>query len=88
MSRRGPLVFGLVLALSVWPGLPITDGFLQSLLWYERLMAGWPATWMWYLPLAALPAPFALLTAVGRSRKAAMEHAKETVDRLRGVVER
>ena len=88
MPRRMPVICAVVLALTVWPGLPITDAFLYAFVWYERLMgmAGWLDTWVWYLPLTVLPAPFMLRSVVRKSRATAMEHAKETVERVRGVL--
>jgi len=83
MPRKLPVVFAVALALSVWPGLPLTDAFLQGFGWYERLTSGVFVTWMWYVPLAAIPAPFALLAAMKKSHASALEHAKETVERLR-----
>lgn len=90
MPRRMPVIFGVVLVLTVWPGLPITDAFMHTFLWYERLMgtAEWLDTWVWYLPLTVLPAPFALRSAVRKSRRTAREHAVETVERLRPVLTR
>tara|TARA_R110000782_G_scaffold57258_1_gene119505 strand:+ start:10666 stop:11181 length:516 start_codon:yes stop_codon:yes gene_type:complete len=86
MPRKWAVIFGVVLALTVWPGLPITDGFMHGFVWYERLTSGWFDTWVWYLPLTIIPAPFAVRTAVRRSRATAMEHATETVERLRPVL--
>lgn len=86
MPKKPALVFGVVLALTVWPGLPLSDSFLQGMVWYERLTSGWFHTWMWYLPLTILPAPFTLRTAMRKSRATAMEHAKETVARVAGVL--
>lgn len=86
MPGRGAVIFAAVLALTVWPGLPITEGFLQSMVWYERLTSGWFATWMWYVPVTALPAPFAVRSAVRRSRATALEHAREVIDRLHAGV--
>ncbi len=82
MSRKMPMIFGAVLAVCVWPGLPLTDAFLQGFGWYERLTSGVLRTWMWYLPLAAIPAPFALVSAIRKSRRSAHRHAVETVERL------
>lgn len=85
MPRKMPVIFGVILALTVWPGLPITDSFLYGFVWYERLMgmAGWLDTWMWYLPLTVIPAPFMLRSVMRKSRAAALEHARETVERVR-----
>lgn len=86
MPRKWALIFGAILVLSVWPGLPITDSFLHGFVWYERLTSGWFDTWVWYLPLTIIPAPFALRTALLRSRATALEHAVETVERVRAVL--
>ncbi|MFK7884039.1 MAG: hypothetical protein AB8F26_07655 [Phycisphaerales bacterium] len=83
MPRKLPALFAAALIVSVWPGLPLTEAFLQGFGWYERLTSGWFQTWMWYLPLAVIPAPFALMKAISNSRKTALAHANETIDRLR-----
>lgn len=85
MPRKMPVIFAVILALTVWPGLPITDSFLYGFVWYERLMgmAGWLDTWVWYLPMTVIPAPFMLRSVVRKSRATALEHARETVERLR-----
>jgi hypothetical protein len=87
MPRKWAAITAAVLVVTVWPGLPLTDAFLQSLMWYERLMGGWFTTWMWYLPLTVLPAPFMLRSVLAKSRATSMEHAKETVSRVRVVLE-
>ena len=48
--------------------------------------ASWLDTWVWYLPVTAIPAPFAVLGAMKKSRAGAMAHAKETVDRIRPLL--
>lgn len=88
MPRKGAIIIAVVLALSVWPGLPITDSFLYGFVWYERLMskASWLDTWVWYLPLTVIPAPFAVLGAMKKSRAAATAHANETIERIRPML--
>ena len=88
MPRKMPVVFALILVITVWPGLPITDAFMYTFVWYENLMgsAGWLDTWVWYLPMTVIPAPFAWLGAVRKSRATAMEHATETVERVRAAL--
>lgn len=84
-----PAVFALLLVITVWPGLPLTDGFLSSFEWYASLMAKIGIdTWHWYLPLTILPAPFAYLGAVKKSRTSARQSAVETIERLRPVLTR
>lgn len=87
MPRKWAVIFSAVLIVTVWPGLPITEAFLQSFIWYERLTGGWFATWMWYLPMTVLPAPFMLRSVLVKSRATSMEHARETVARVRAVLE-
>jgi hypothetical protein len=82
MPRKWTVILGVVLVLTVWPGLPITDGFLQNFDWYARLTAGRLDTWMWYLPLTVIPAPFMLRSTARKSRVSAAEHARETVERV------
>lgn len=88
MPRKMPAVFALILVITVWPGLPITDAFMYTFVWYEKLMgsAEWLDTWVWYLPLTVIPAPFAWLGAVRKSRASAAEHANETVERVRATL--
>lgn len=88
MPRKMPVIFAVILVLTVWPGLPITEAFMHSFVWYENLIgsAEWLSTWVWYLPLTIIPAPFAWLGAVRKSRATSMEHARETVERVRVVL--
>lgn len=74
MLPRLPLIFGLVTALTVWPGVWLTDSMLRTYFsWYDF------RTWMWYLPLSILPLPWAIRGMLRRSREAALESARETV---------
>ena len=86
LRRRMPWIFVVVLVLAVWPGLPLTDSFLLGFGWYERLMSGPVETWMWYLPLTIIPAPFAVRSAIRKSRVSAREHALETIERIRATL--
>ncbi len=86
MRRKMPMVFALILVVTIWPGLPLTESFMLSFGWYERLLGDSIQTWMWYLPLTVLPAPFAWRTAILKSKKSAHQHALETIERIRSVV--
>lgn len=83
MRAKLPVVFAILLVLTVWPGLPLTDSFLLTFGWYERLVSGWLETWMWYLPMTVLPIPFVWRTSMMKSTRSAHEHALETIEKIR-----
>lgn len=86
MRRKMPILFALILVVTIWPGLPLTESFMLSFGWYERLLGDSIQTWMWYLPLTMIPAPFAWRTAILKSKKSANQHAQETIERIRSVL--
>ncbi len=87
LATKLPTIFALVLVLTVWPGMPLTDSFLSNFLWYEGLLSRGLATWMWYVPTTILPLPFVWRTAINRSRASAREHAIGTVEKIRKAIE-
>lgn len=86
MRRKMPILFALILVVTIWPGLPLTESFMLSFGWYERLLGDSIETWMWYLPLTMIPAPFAWRSAILKSKKSAHQHAQETIERIRSVL--
>lgn len=86
LNRKIPAIFAVILVLTVWPGLPLTDSFLSNFLWYEKLLAKGLATWMWYVPTTILPLPFVWRTAIKKSRASIHAHALETIEKLRPVL--
>jgi len=82
MRHKMPAIFMVLLLVTVWPGLPLTDSFMYSLGWYERLMGDSIDTWMWYLPMTVLPIPFVWKSAIKKSRASAHEHAVETIEKI------
>lgn len=82
-----PWVFGLMLVVAIWPGLPLTDSFLSSFDWYLSLMGSIGIdTWHWYLPLTVLPAPFAFRSAIRKSKLSAQGSALEQIEKIRSVL--
>ena len=86
MRPKLPIVFAVVLVLTVWPGLPLTDSFMFNFAWYERLMGDSIQTWMWYLPMTVLPIPFIWRSSMMKSQKSARAHAAETIEKIRAVI--
>lgn len=82
-----PRIFALLLVITVWPGLPLTDSFLSSFDWYTGLMAKIGIdTWHWYLPLTILPIPFVWRSAIMKSRTSAIESAHEAIEKIRAAI--
>lgn len=79
-----PSIFAALLVITVWPGLPLTDGFLASFTWYGNLLAKVGIdTWHWYLPITILPAPFMWKSAIRKSKESARASAIETIELAR-----
>lgn len=86
LNKKLPALFALILVLTVWPGLPLTDSFLSNFLWYEKLLAKGLETWMWYVPTTILPLPFVWRTAIKKSKASIHAHALESIEKLRPVL--
>lgn len=81
LKRRMPAIVLVILALSIWPGVWITDSMLATYFsWYPHEF--WK-TCAWYLPLTVLPMPWVWKTAMRRSRLLAEESARELAERVR-----
>lgn len=78
MKPKMPWIFAIIVAVSVWPGVWLTDSMLRTY-WsgYDFI------TWMWYLPLTILPVPWMWKRMLSKSRLAAGTHAKELAERIR-----
>jgi hypothetical protein len=75
-----PLIYAVVLVLTLWPGLPLTHSMLVTYFSWYRWGAG--VTAAWYVPLSVLPVLWWLPRAVRKSRAEAARAAKEQVLRL------
>lgn len=86
--RKWPVGIAVVLALTVWPGLPITDSLLQTYFpgSYGSWTSGWFKTWMWYLPLTVLPIPWFWRSTFQKVRATTQEHAIETRAKIRDAI--
>ena len=86
--RKWPIGIALVLVLTVWPGLPITDSLMQTYLpeSYGAWTSGWFKTWMWYLPITVLPIPWFWKSTFAKMRASTLEHAIETRAKIRDAI--
>ncbi|HBS28996.1 MAG TPA: hypothetical protein DEB06_06000 [Phycisphaerales bacterium] len=81
--RKTPAILLGVLALTLWPGLPLTDSMLRLTFgWYDRLGV---QTWWWYLPLWAISLP-PLRTQWKRARAEARADALKQIEKIAGAV--
>jgi hypothetical protein len=81
MRCRMPLVAGIVLALTVWPGVWLTDSMLRT--YWEAYDFN---TYLWYLPLTILPIPFGWVKAVRRSRESARHATADVTKKIRDAL--
>ena len=82
LKRGLPWTFVGITAVSIWPGVWLTDSLLETYFQWYRF-----ATWMWYLPAMVLPLPWAVRAIVRRSEAAAAESARELIERIRAAVD-
>lgn len=80
MNKKLLTVFVVILLVSIWPGLPVTESLLASLVPSWRWL--WSTTIWWYLPLAVIGAPWSLWVAIDRSRKEMAVSAVEMVAKV------
>jgi len=81
-KRLLPAIGLVVTALTVWPGVWLTDSLLRT------YFPGYDyATWMWYLPLTIVPLPWAIRGLWRKSKAAAGASAHELIERLRAAMD-
>lgn len=72
-----PWIFGIVLAVSIWPGIYLVDSMLKHYFsWYDF------PTWWWYLPLTVPTSPWALMSALKKSRASGEAEARELISKV------
>lgn len=77
MKTKGFWIFAIVLVLTVWPGVWLTDSMLVT--YFPSYSF---ATWKWYLPLTVPFVPISLRSAVQKSRKTASIEARNLIGKL------
>lgn len=78
--RKVPVIMAVVLILTVWPGMPLTDSMLRVYFnWYKI------ETWWWYIPLTVLSLPVMWKQWMS-SHAAAVAEAKTLIERMRAEV--
>jgi hypothetical protein len=74
--NRMPLVFAILLVVTVWPGVYFMDQLIPGE-W------NWIPTWTWYLPLTVLPVPWFWRSTARKSHAIALEDSRGLVEKIR-----
>ncbi len=73
-----PWIFAIVLIVSIWPGIYLVDSMLRHYFsWYSSIQ-----TWWWYLPLTVPTSPWAIWSAVKKSRASAAAEAGAIIQKI------
>lgn len=80
-----PVVFAIMLVITIWPGVWLTDSLLRTYSSWYMSLPDW-ATYAWYLPLTVPFCPPAMLAALRRSRASAAAEAQELIDKLAAII--
>lgn len=93
LRRKMPALYAVILAVTVWPGVVVTDSMLRLWFeWYNHLTQiglfniggfSW-FTYAWYLPLTVLPLPWMWKGWMRRSRGTAHVSALEMIAKMAG----
>ncbi len=78
--KRVPLIFAVVLVLTIWPGVYFMDQLIPGE-W------NWIKTEYWYLPLAILPIPWFWRSTARKSEAIAVEDCSAIVQKIRSELE-
>lgn len=83
LDRKMPAIALVIFALTVWPGVLVTDSFLRlHFRFYERWTTDGLVTWWWYVPLTVLSLVWAWFSAMKKSDESATKSARETLGKM------
>lgn len=80
MLRKMPVIFAVVLVVTVYPG----EYFMDQLIPGEW---GWINTWWWYGPLTVLPLPWMWRSLMRKSRATIDASAREVIGKIAKEIE-
>jgi hypothetical protein len=88
LKRKMPAILLVMLIVSVWPGLPLTDSLMKTYFaFYRDWTSGWFSTWMWYLPMTVPTVPLTWHIAMKRTRISTHQHAHETAAKIAAALD-
>jgi hypothetical protein len=77
-----PVIYAIVLLLSIWPGIWLTDSMLRAYFSWYRI-----PTWWWYLPLTVPTSPWMMWAAVRKSRASGHIAAVDLIGKVAAAVD-
>jgi hypothetical protein len=83
---KTPALMAGAMAITVWPGLPMTDSMLRSWLGFYDRLPSW-VTYAWYIPLTILPLPWMWWKWHTTSKEAATQHGLEQIAAIAALVD-
>ncbi len=78
-----PVVAGVMCVVAIWPGVWLTDSMLET---YWPWFTARVETWWWYIPLTAIPLPFALRSMWRKSAAAADQQRAKAMRSIRDAL--
>ncbi len=78
-----PAVAAVLCITAIWPGVWLTDSMLET---YWPWLTRHVETWWWYIPLTAVPLPFALRTMWRKSAASAAEQRDKAMRAIRDAL--
>src|ERR1043165_9844755 len=75
MLRKLPIIFAVVIVLTIWPGVYLTDQLIPG-------QWGWIPTWWWYLPVTIIPTPWMWRNLMGKSKRTMDGSAREGIQKI------
>lgn len=80
MVRKMPVIFAVVLVLTIYPGEYFMDQLIPG-------QWGWINTWWWYGPITVLPLPWMWRSLMRRSWAAIDASAREAIGKIAAEVD-
>lgn len=80
---KAPAIFAVVTALTIWPGVWLTDSMLRMYFSWYRI-----PTWWWYVPVTVVPLFWMVPRMIGKSATLARESAAAQIAAISGALGR
>lgn len=87
LRRMAPIIWTVVFAAAIFPGVLLTDSFLLGLGWYAAMAdaTGLSQPWFtvaWYVPLSVIPLPWYVPGLIKKNRAAMAASASEAAAKI------
>jgi hypothetical protein len=83
LHRRMPIIYAIVLVLTVEPGRYFADEFLAT---FWPSLHGHIPTWWWWYPITIIPIPWLWRGWMRKSRRSTRESAMERIEQIQSIL--